>query len=90
MPDFFPAAVFVLCILTSGGCALVLARSYIRSRRRLMMWSALCFTFLTLNNIVLFLEGTGIVAADLAYVRASLSLAAVAVLLFGFIWDLDQ
>ncbi len=27
---------------------------------------------------------------DLAILRLSLSLAAIAVLLFGFIWDLDQ
>ena len=54
------------------------------------MWSALCFVFLSLNNLVLFLDAIVFHEADLAIVRGCLSLAAVGVLLFGFIWDLDQ
>ena len=86
----FPAAVYILCFLTSGACAFLLARNYRRTGTRLLMWSALCFGFLALNNGVVFLDALVFPEVDLAVVRLSLSLAAVAVLLFGFIWDLDQ
>jgi len=90
LPNFFSAAVFTLCFLTSSACAVMLGRNYFQTRRRLLMWSALCFVFLSLNNLVLFLDAIVFHEADLAIVRGCLSLAAVGVLLFGFIWDLDQ
>ncbi|HVL29379.1 MAG TPA: DUF5985 family protein [Sphingomicrobium sp.] len=90
MPLTFPAAVYVLCFLTSGACAWLLARNYRRTGTRLLMWSALCFLFLALNNAVVFIDAVIIPGIDLAVARLSLSLAAVAVLLFGFIWDLEQ
>ena len=86
----FPAAVYVLCLLTSGACAYLLARNYRRTGTRLLMWSALCFGLLALNNAVVFLDALVIHDIDLALPRLSLSLAAVAVLLFGFIWDLEE
>jgi hypothetical protein len=86
----FPAAVYVLCLLTSGACAYLLARNYRRTGTRLLMWSALCFGLLALNNAVVFLDALVIHDVDLAVLRLSLSLAAVAVLLFGFIWDLEE
>ena len=85
----FPAAVYILCLLTSGACAYLLARNYRRTGTRLLMWSALCFGLLALNNAVVFLDALVIHDIDLAVPRLSLSLAAVAVLLFGFIWDLE-
>lgn len=90
MPLSFPAAVYILCLLTSGACAFLLARNYRRTGTRLLMWSALCFGLLALNNAVVFLDALVIHDVDLAFPRLSLSLAAVAVLLFGFIWDLEQ
>jgi hypothetical protein len=86
----FPAAVYVLCLLTSGACAYLLMRNYRRTGTRLLMWSALCFLFLALNNGVVFLDAVILPDIDLAIARLALSLAAAAVLLFGFIWDLDQ
>jgi len=90
MPEGFPAAVYILCFLTSGACAFLLARNYRRTGTRLLMWSALCFAFLALNNAVLFVDAMVLPDVDLALARLTLSLAAVSVLLFGFIWDLDQ
>lgn len=86
----FPAAVYVLCFLTSAACAYLLARNYWRTGTRLLMWSALCFLFLALNNGVVFIDALVLTDIDLAIPRLSLSLAAIAVLLFGFIWDLEQ
>ncbi len=90
MPPAFPAAVYVLCFLTSGACAYLLARNYRRTGTRLLMWSALCFGLLALNNVVVFLDALIIHDVDLALARLGLSLAAVSVLLFGFIWDLNE
>ena len=90
MPVSFPAAVYFLCFLTSGACAFLLARNYRRTGTRLLMWSALCFTFLALNNVLVFIDALVLTDVDLAVPRLALSLAAVVVLLFGFIWDLEQ
>ena len=90
MPPAFPAAVYILCFLTSAACAFLLARNYRRTGTRLLMWSALCFGLLALNNVVVFLDALVIHDVDLALVRLGLSLAAVSVLMFGFIWDLHE
>lgn len=90
MPMSFPAAVYILCFVTSGASAWLLARNYQRTGTRLLMWSALCFGLLAANNAVVFLDAVVILQVDLTLVRLGLSLAAVAVLLFGFIWDLDE
>ena len=90
MHSVFPVAVYVLCFLTSSACAWLLARNYRKTGTRLLMWSGLCFAFLALNNGVVFLDALVFPNADLTFLRLGLSLAAVAVLLFGFIWDLEQ
>jgi len=87
----FPSAVYLLCFLTSSACAWLLARSYRRTGARLLLWSALCFVFLGLNNLVVVIDLVILPeAVTLQTVRLLLSLAAVLVLLFGFIWDLDE
>lgn len=90
MPDAFPTAVYVLCFLTSGACAYLLARNYRRTGARLLMWSALCFSFLALNNLVVFIDLLVLPDVDLALLRLCFSFAAVSVLLFGFVWDLED
>ena len=35
--------VYVLCLLTSLACAVLLLRSYRQTRIRLLLWSGLCF-----------------------------------------------
>lgn len=81
--------VYVLCALTSTACALLLARSYRRTRTRLLLWSALCFTFLALNNILLFVDLAIWTSHDLRVFRTATALAGVTVLLYGFIFDTD-
>lgn len=90
MGDLFPTAVYILCFLTSGACALLLARSYWRTSARMLLWSALCFAFLAGNNLVMIMDLVIWPDGDLRLLRHFLSLAAVTVLLIGFIWDLDE
>ena len=88
--SWFPTLVYTLCFLTSSACALLLARSYRRTAARLLLWSALCFAFLALNNFVVILDLLLLPDIDFRLTRLALSLAAVGVLLFGFIWDLEE
>jgi hypothetical protein len=80
-------AVYVLCALTSALCAGLLTRAYLRSRVRLLLWSALCFTGLALNNIILVIDRAVVPDTDLQLLRDATGLAAVSVLLFGLIWE---
>ncbi len=90
MAELFPTAVYLLCFLTSGACALLLARGYRSSRSRLLLWSALCFLLLALNNLTLVLDLVVWPEGDLRIVRHLFALAALGVLLFGFIWDAEE
>ena len=86
----FPATVYILCFLTSSACAWLLARGYRRTRTRLLLWSSLCFLLLAANNLVLVLDVLVFPDINLRIGRLLLSLSAVVVLLFGFIWDLEE
>lgn len=90
MATWFPTAVYLLCFATSGACALLLARSYRRTGARLLFWSGLCFLFLAGNNLVVIFDLLVLPDADLRLVRHLLALAALGVLLFGFIWDSEE
>jgi hypothetical protein len=86
----FPAIVYILCFLTSASCAWLLGRSYARSGARLLLWSSACFILLAGNNLLLVLDLLVFTDVNLRIGRLLLSLAAVSVLLFGFIWDLEE
>jgi hypothetical protein len=88
--DLFPTAVYVLCFLTSAACAVLLARSYRRTLARLLLWSALCFALLAANNLVVVIDLLVLPNLDLRLPRQLLTTAAILVLLFGFIWDLEE
>jgi hypothetical protein len=88
--EAFRTLVYLLCFLTSAACAWLLARNYMRTHARLLLWSALCFTFLALNNAVVIVDLLLIQSINLQIPRLILSICAVAILLFGFIWDLEE
>jgi hypothetical protein len=79
--------VYILCALTSIACAVLLIRGYRRSRTRFLLWSALCFVGLGLNNVLLFLDLVVLPQADLSIWRNGLALVAVSMLLYGLVWD---
>jgi hypothetical protein len=90
--DLFPAIVYILCFLTSAACAWLLGRSYRTSGARLLLWSSICFAFLAANNLVLVLD---LVVwpepdVDLRVPRLILALAAVASLIWGFVWEVED
>lgn len=85
-----PATVYVLGTLTTLLCAVLLLRGYVRARRRLLLWSGLCFAVLTVSNALLFVDLVLLAdATDLHLQRLSTAAAAVLLLLFGLIWESD-
>ena len=42
-PTLLPAAVYVLCMVTSLTCTLLLGRAYAANRARLLLWTAVSF-----------------------------------------------
>jgi hypothetical protein len=79
--------VYILCALTSIACAVLLVRGYLRSRTRFLLWSALCFVGLGLNNLLLFLDLVVFTEVDLLLWRNVVALAGVAVMVWGLVWD---
>jgi hypothetical protein len=90
--DFtFPTVVYILCFLTSGACAWLLGRSYVRTHARLLLGSSICFVWLALNNLALVIDLVVLPSEiDLRLLRLLLALAAVCALLFAFIWHLEE
>jgi hypothetical protein len=90
MAEALPATVYFLCFATSSACAWLLASGYRRSGARLLLWSALCFFFLAANNLLVMVDLLVLPQIDMRIARLLLSLAALSLLLFGFIWDLEE
>jgi hypothetical protein len=90
MTDWAPTAVYFLCLATSTLCAALLLRSYRASRSKLLLYTAAGFGFIALNN--LFLVGDMVVFpnVNLWPWRQASSIAAVTVLLYGFIHEVES
>jgi hypothetical protein len=84
----FPAAVYLLCAATSLCCLWLLTRAYRATRNRLLLWSALAFVGFAANNLLVFVDLIVLpTSVDLLPLRYITSLAAIGVLLYGFIWE---
>ncbi len=90
MTPLAPTAVYILCLLTSSLCAGLLLRAYLRTRARLLLWTALSFVCLALNNLLLVADMVLFPEADLWLLRQAPAVAAIAVLLYGFIWEAES
>lgn len=90
MGTLFPTLVYTLCFATSALCTYLLGRSFRRTRSRMLFWSAACFGLLAIVNFVVVLDMLVFPDINFRPVRLWVSLVAVAVLLFGFIWDEDS
>jgi Family of unknown function (DUF5985) len=78
-----------LAILTSLTCTVLLFRGYVERRLRLLMWSALCFAGLTINNLLLFVDLVIFPSTDLRLWRLLAALAGILCMLYAFIWEAD-
>ncbi len=80
-------AVYSLCALTSIGCAGLLLRAYAREPTRLLLWCALSFVGLAVNNVILFTDLVVLPDVDLSLIRQLSAFASVLLLLYGLVWD---
>ncbi|ABS24304.1 DUF5985 family protein [Anaeromyxobacter sp. Fw109-5] len=80
-------AVYLLCALTSIACAALLVRSYLATRVRLTLWSALCFVGLALNNVMLYVDHIVVPGADLWLLRTAPAVLGIGVLVAGLVWE---
>lgn len=79
--------VYTLGALTSFACALLLLRGYWRGRRKLLLWSGLCFLGLGLNSALIFVDLVVLPHTDLYFLRLCTVLVAMALMLYGLIWE---
>jgi hypothetical protein len=86
----FRFVLFLLAALTSLGCMWLLLRAYARNHVRLLFWTGLCFVFLSVNNVVLFIDTIVLpTQVDLRIERLAAALAGIACLLYAFIWEAE-
>jgi hypothetical protein len=82
-------AVYLLCALTSVGCAIALLRMYLRRGSRIVLWSCLCFVGLAANNTLLFVDLVVLPARDLSLIRSAVGAGATLILVAGLVWDME-
>ena len=82
----FNLALCALAVLTCAACAALLLRRHQRTRRRILFWTALCFGFLTLNNVLL-LTDLLVLDADLRPWRHTSAAVGLVFVLYGLLFD---
>jgi hypothetical protein len=90
MSDLGPSLVYGLCLLASAFCAYLLLHTWRRTQSRLLFWTALGFVSLAVNNLFLVADMVFFPTVDLWPWRQAASGLAVAVLLYGFIWEAER
>jgi hypothetical protein len=80
--------VSIIGALVVALCSVLLLRAYIRVRKRLLLWSALCFGGLTVSNALAFIDLRVLpVEADLYLHRLIIGAASMLVLVCGLVLD---
>lgn len=81
-------AVYILCSLVALCCGVLLLRGYRLGRQRLLLWSGLCFLGLSLSNFLVFVDLIVFpTQIDLYPLRLATDCVAMALLLYGLIWE---
>jgi hypothetical protein len=83
------AVIYSLCTLTCLVAAVLLLRTWRRTRAPLLLWSGLCFAGLTGSNTVLVLDHTVFLEQDLSTLRLAVAFVALMLLIFGLVWEAE-
>ena len=81
------AALYIITILTTLVCSVLLLRAYFKVRNRLLLWSGLCFAGLTLDNLFVFGDMIVFPSVDLYTYRLASVAISISLLLFGLVWE---
>jgi hypothetical protein len=84
------AVVYILGTLVTLLCGVLLTRAYSNVRKRLLLWSAICFYFLALSNFLVFVDLIIFPQIDLYLWRLLTAAIAMLILLYGLIWEGDK
>jgi hypothetical protein len=82
-------AIYLLCALTSLGATFLLLRYYRQRRIRLLLWSALAFGGLALNNVLVYVDLSLVPSVDLSVPRSLAGAAAMLVLAYALASEAD-
>ncbi len=83
-------AVYIFGVIVTLTCGVLLTRAYSDVRKRLLLWSAVCFYFLAVSNLLLFLDLVIFPYVNLYRWRLVTAALAMLVLLYGLIWEGDK
>lgn len=87
---FLPGLVYLLCFFTAALCAVLLVRRYLAAPTPILLWSAACFVFLALSNLLVVVDRMVLLDVSLRTPRQVVTLLAVSLLLYGFIWEAEK
>lgn len=79
--------VYMLGTLVTLACGILLLRGYVSGRKRLLLWSGLCFLALAVSNLLVFVDLVILPDVDLYRWRLLFAAIAMLLLLFGLIWE---
>jgi hypothetical protein len=82
-------AIYSLCAITSLISSWLLSRAYWHTRSRLLLWSAISFAGLTMNNLALWVDKLLLPETDLSVLRTAIALVAMMILLYGLVWETE-
>lgn len=87
----FAPAVYILGFVVTLACGVLLIRAWSGARKRLLLWSAICFCGLALSNLLVFIDLVVLpTQVDLYPWRLLTAAASMLILLFGLIWEGEQ
>lgn len=78
-----------LCAFTALLCAVLLFRAYSHGHYRLLLWGALCFSGLTLNNLLVVVDNELLPDINLFTPRLVVALASILIMIYGLIFDTE-
>jgi hypothetical protein len=81
------AALYILTAFTTLLCAVLLLRAFTRVRKKLLLWSGLCFVGLTLSNMFKVADLLVFPQIDLYTYRVGAAGLAMALLIYGLVWE---
>ena len=81
------SVIYFLTCLTTLLCAVLLLRAYARVRRRLLLWSGLCFAALTLTHLFTVADFVVFPSIDFYTYRLATTAVAMVLLLYGLVWE---
>lgn len=81
------SVVYILNSLTFAACAVLLLRGYWRGKRRLLLWSGLCFAGLSVSNLLVFVDLVMLPNTDLYISRLVVAAVAMVLLMVGLIGE---